>query len=185
MVYPQKRGSSVASESKNGLQSIKKKDETKVIEIPVPSGSGQTHTVRGAVAGAAAVTAVAAALAAREAAKSISDAAKTATDKAEGMVMLKDTSIMSASELAAYASAVNSAQAATQISGIQIADSYALAGQADAETIKMNVEQALANAREIAAGTRSGLNVPGAISGPVGPASSGTTQNFNLSLIHI
>lgn len=181
VVYPQKRGSSVASESKNGLQSIKKKDETKVIEIPVPSGSGQTHTVRGAVAGAAAVTAVAAALAAREAAKSISDAAKTATDKAEGMVMLKDTSIMSASELAAYASAVNSAQAATQISGIQIADSYALAGQADAETIKMNVEQALANAREIAAGTRSGLNVPGAISGPVGPASSGTTQNFNIT----
>lgn len=181
VVYPQKRSSSVASESKNGLQSIKKKDETKVIEIPVPSGSGQTHTVRGAVAGAAAVTAVAAALAAREAAKSISDAAKTATDKAEGMVMLKDTSIMSASELAAYASAVNSAQAATQISGIQIADSYALAGQADAETIKMNVEQALANAREIAAGTRSGLNVPGAISGPVGPASSGTTQNFNIT----
>lgn len=181
VVYPQKRGSSVASESKNGLQSIKKKDETKVIEIPVPSGSGQTHTVRGDVAGAAAVTAVAAALAAREAAKSISDAAKTATDKAEGMVMLKDTSIMSASELAAYASAVNSAQAATQISGIQIADSYALAGQADAETIKMNVEQALANAREIAAGTRSGLNVPGAISGPVGPASSGTTQNFNIT----
>lgn len=181
VVYPQKRGSSVASESKNGLQSIKKKDETKVIEIPVPSGSGQTHTVRGAVAGAAAVTAVAAALAARESAKSISDAAKTATDKAEGMVMLKDTSIMSASELAAYASAVNSAQAATQISGIQIADSYALAGQADAETIKMNVEQALANAREIAAGTRSGLNVPGAISGPVGPASSGTTQNFNIT----
>lgn len=181
VVYPQKRSSSVASESKNGLQSIKKKDETKVIEIPVPSGLGQTHTVRGAVAGAAAVTAVAAALAAREAAKSISDAAKTATDKAEGMVMLKDTSIMSASELAAYASAVNSAQAATQISGIQIADSYALAGQADAETIKMNVEQALANAREIAAGTRSGLNVPGAISGPVGPASSGTTQNFNIT----
>lgn len=181
VVYPQKRSSSVASESKNGLQSIKKKDETKVIEIPVPSGSGQTHTVRGAVAGAAAVTAVAAALAAREAAKSISDAAKTATDKAEGMVMLKDTSIMSASELAAYASAVNSAQAATQISGIQIADSYTLAGQADAETIKMNVEQALANAREIAAGTRSGLNVPGAISGPVGPASSGTTQNFNIT----
>ena len=181
VVYPQKRGSSVASESKNGLQSIKKKDETKVIEIPVPSGSGQTHTVRGAVAGAAAVTAVAAALAAREAAKSISDAAKTATDKAEGMVMLKDASIMSASELAAYASAVNSAQAATQISGKQIADSYALAGQADAETIKMNVEQALANAREIAAGTRSGLNVPGAISGPVGPASSGATQNFNIT----
>lgn len=181
VVYPQKRSSSVASESKNGLQSIKKKDETKVIEIPVPSGSGQTHTVRGAVAGAAAVTAVAAALAAREAAKATSDAAKTATDKAEGMVMLKDTSIMSASELAAYASAVNSAQAATQISGKQIADSYALAGQADAETIKINVEQALANAREIAAGTRSGLNVPGAISGPVGPASSGTTQNFNIT----
>lgn len=181
VVYPQKRSSSVASESKNGLQSIKKKDETKVIEIPVPSGSGQTHTVRGAVAGAAAVTAVAAALAAREAAKATSDAAKTATDKAEGMVMLKDTSIMSASELAAYASAVNSAQAATQISGKQIADSYALAGQADAETIKMNVEQALANAREIAAGTRSGLNVPGAISGPVGPASSGATQNFNIT----
>lgn len=181
VVYPQKRSSSVASESKNGLQSIKKKDETKVIEIPVPSGSGQTHTVRGAVAGAAAVTAVATALAAREAAKSISDAAKTATDKAEGMVMLKDTSIMSASELAAYASAVNSAQAATQISGIQIADSYALAGQAEAETIKMNVEQALANAREIAAGTRSGLNVPGVISGPVGPASSGATQNFNIT----
>ena len=181
VVYPQKRSSSVASESKNGLQSIKKKDETKVIEIPVPSGSGQTHTVRGAVAGAAAVTAVAAALAAREAAKATSDAAKTATDKAEGMVMLKDTSIMSASELAAYASAVNSAQAATQISGKQIADSYVLAGQADAETIKMNVEQALANAREIAAGTRSGLNVPGAISGPVGPASSGATQNFNIT----
>lgn len=181
VVYPQKRDSSVASKSKNGLQSIKKKDETKVIEIPVPSGSGQTHTVRGAVAGAAAVTAVATALAAREAAKSISDAAKTATDKAEGMVMLKDTSIMSASELAAYASAVNSAQAATQISGIQIADSYALAGQAEAETIKMNVEQALANAREIAAGTRSGLNVPGVISGPVGPASSGATQNFNIT----
>ena len=181
VVYPQKRSSSVASESKNGLQSIKKKDETKVIEIPVPSGSGQTHTVRGAVAGAAAVTAVAAALAAREAAKSISDAAKTATDKAEGMVMLKDTSIMSASELAAYASAVSSAQSATQISGKQIAYSYALAGQADAETIKMNVEQALANAREIAAGTRSGLNVPGVISGPVGPTSSGATQNFNIT----
>lgn len=181
VVYPQKRSSSVASESKNGLQSIKKKDETKVIEIPVPSGSGQTHTVRGAVAGAAAVTAVATALAAREAAKSISDAAKTATDKAEGMVMLKDTSIMSASELAAYASAVNSAQAATQISGKQIADSYALAGQADAEMIKMNVEQALANAREIAAGTRSGLNVPGVTSGPVGPTSSGATQNFNIT----
>lgn len=181
VVYPQKRDSSVSSESKNGLQSIKKKDETKVIEITVPSGSGQTHTVRGTVSGAAAVTAVATALAAREAAKSISDAAKTATDKAEGMVMLKDTSIMSASELAAYASAVNSAQAATQISGIQIADSYALAGQADAETIKMNVEQALANAREIAAGTRSGLNVPGVTSGPVGPTSSGATQNFNIT----
>lgn len=181
VVYPQKRDSSVASESKNGLQSIKKKDETKVIEITVPSGSGQTHTVRGTVSGAAAVTAVAAALAAREAAKSISDAAKTATDKAEGMVMLKDTSIMSASELAAYASAVNSAQAATQISGKQIADSYALAGQADAETIKINVEQALANAREIAAGTRSGLNVPGVTSVPVGPTSSGTTQNFNIT----
>lgn len=181
VVYPQKRDSSVVSESKNGLQSIKKKDETKVIEIPVPSGSGQTHTVRGTVSGAAAVTAVAAALAAREAAKATSDAAKTATDKAEGMVMLKDASIMSASELAAYASAVNSAQAATQISGKQIADSYALAGQADAETIKMSVEQALANAREIAAGTRSGLNVPGVISGPVGPASSGATQNFNIT----
>lgn len=181
VVYPQKRDSSVSSESKNGLQSIKKKDETKVIEITVPSGSGQTHTVRGTVSGAAAVTAVATALAAREAAKSISDAAKTATDKAEGMVMLKDTSIMSASELAAYASAVNSTQAATQISGIQIADSYALAGQADAETIKMNVEQALANAREIAAGTRSGLNVPGVTSGPVGPTSSGATQNFNIT----
>ena len=181
VVYPQKRGSSVASESKNGLQSIKKKDETKVIEITVPSGSGQTHTVRGTVSGAAAVTAVAAALAAREAAKATSDAAKTATDKAEGMVMLKDASIMSASELAAYASAVNSAQAATQISGKQIADSYALAGQADAETIKINVEQALANAREIAAGTRSGLNVPGVTSGPVGPTSSGATQNFNIT----
>ena len=181
VVYPQKRDSSVSSESKNGLQSIKKKDETKVIEITVPSGSGQTHTVRGTVSGAAAVTAVAAALAAREAAKATSDAAKTATDKAEGMVMLKDTSIMSASELAAYASAVNSAQAATQISGKQIADSYALAGQADAETIKINVEQALANAREIAAGTRSGLNVPGVTSGPVGPTSSGATQNFNIT----
>lgn len=181
VVYPQKRSSSVASESKNGLQSIKKKDETKVIEIPVPSGSGQTHTIRGTVSGAAAVTAVAAALAAREAAKATSDAAKTATDKAEGMVMLKDTSIMSASELAAYASAVNSAQAATQISGKQIADSYALAGQADAEMIKINVEQALANAREIAAGTRSGLNVPGVTSGPVGPTSSGATQNFNIT----
>lgn len=181
VVYPQKRDSSVSSESKNGLQSIKKKDETKVIEITVPSGSGQTHTVRGTVSGAAAVTAVAAALAAREAAKATSDAAKTATDKAEGMVMLKDTSIMSASELAAYASAVNSAQAATQISGKQIADSYALAGQADVETIKINVEQALANAREIAAGTRSGLNVPGVTSGPVGPTSSGATQNFNIT----
>ena len=135
VVYPQKRDSSVSSESKNGLKNKKKKDETKVIEITVPSGSGQTHTVRGTVSGAAAVTAVAAALAAREAAKATSDAAKTATDKAEGMVMLKDASIMSASELAAYASAVNSAQAATQISGKQIADSYALAGQADVETI--------------------------------------------------
>ena len=181
VVYPQKRDSSVAGESKNGLQSIKKKDETKVVEIPVPSGSGQTHTVRSTVAGAAAVTAVAAALAAREAAKTASEAAKTATDRAEGMVMLKDTSIMSASELAAYVSAVNSAQAATQISGKQIADSYALAGQADAETIKMNVEQALANAREIAAGTRSGLNVPGAIFGTSGPTTSDVTKNFDIT----
>ena len=181
VVYPQKRNSSVAGESKNGFQSIKKKDETKVIEIPVPSGSGKTHTVRSTVAGAAAVTAVAAALAAREAAKTASDAAKTATDRAEGMVMLKDASIMSASELAAYASAVNSAQAATQISGKQIANSYALAGQADAETIKMNVEQALANAREIAGGTRSGVNVPGIIFGPSGPTASGVTENFDIT----
>lgn len=110
-------------------------------------------------------TRIATAMAMKEAAKSSTDVAKAAVDNAEGMMMLKDSSAISASELASYAIATNKAQEAMQISGKQIADSYSLAGQADAQTIKMGIEKSLSNAREISTGTSvtSGLPVANSI----------------------